>query len=368
MPAGARRNACAAALLCALAACGGGPVMIGDAYPRGARSQSIADVAQGALDSQPGAHVSIERWKVTNSASMAQAFDGALQFTTNPNVLGVVGHAGSRESLIGAKYYNAIGVTQIVPNSTARRLTSAGTWTFRLVPDDSVEGVFLAAYAIDSIHAGRVQLFYVGDEYGVGIRDGVSSELRARGIPVLDATMLPGRGCGGQLWSDAHRFPVLAALRRSRPDVVIFGTGSADAACLVQLVAEGAPNAVILGADGFVIAHDELAKLPERARARLRTVSFWQPDENAASRAFIARWHRLFAREPDDVDALVYDGFLLLGKAVRDGGSSRRAVKRYVESLGGSRPPFEGVTGPISFDHGRRVGLKLRMVPPVHVP
>jgi hypothetical protein len=36
-------------------------------------------------------------------------------------------------------------------------------------------------------------------------------------------------------------------------------------------------------------------------------------------------------------------------------------VRDYVESLGVTRPPFPGLTGPVSFHYHRRVGLTLRM-------
>jgi hypothetical protein len=51
---------------------------------------------------------------------------------------------------------------------------------------------------------------------------------------------------------------------------------------------------------------------------------------------------------------MIYDAFMLLGQAVREAGPDRAAIRRWLESLGGSRPAWRGITGPISFHEERR--------------
>ena len=61
-----------------------------------------------------------------------------------------------------------------------------GPWTFMLAPDDSAEGAFMAAFAAERLGAQRVSIFFVNDEYGAGLRDGVRAELQQRRVTVLD--------------------------------------------------------------------------------------------------------------------------------------------------------------------------------------
>jgi len=52
-----------------------------------------------------------------------------------------------------------------------------------------------------------------------------------------------------------------------------------------------------------------------------------------------------------------HDALMLLARAVGDVGADRRAIRSYLESLGRERPPYPGITGPISFGPGRRTNL-----------
>ena len=54
-------------------------------------------------------------------------------------------------------------------------------------------------------------------------------------------------------------------------------------------------------------------------------------------------------REPRHGDATWYDALMLASQAVRDAGPDRAAVRAWLESLGRTRPPYFGVTGPIAF-------------------
>src|SRR5688572_15621743 len=60
-----------------------------------------------------------------------------------PGVAALVGPSSSRTALAVAPMANRAGIPEIIPSSTSRLLSQTGPWTFRLVPDDSVEGEFL---------------------------------------------------------------------------------------------------------------------------------------------------------------------------------------------------------------------------------
>jgi hypothetical protein len=47
--------------------------------------------------------------------------------------------------------------------------------------------------------------------------------------------------------------------------------------------------------------------------------------------------------------AIVYDAMMLTGEALRSGARTRSQFLEYFTSLGKSRPPYNGVTGPIAF-------------------
>lgn len=283
----------------------------------------------------------------------------AVRIVTIADLAVVVGHGGSRASLAAAPVYSDAGVPLIIPTSTSRLLAGAGAWLFRLAPDDSVEGAFIGRYAAERLGARRVAVFYQNDEYGSGLRDGVAAELAARGVTVTSTPI----GAGSDLATMLD-----AELRRGMPDVIVSAAQSLETGLLAQLVAGRAPAATLIAGDGALL----LPNLPQAAGAaidRIVNVSFWVSGGDSLSRAFEDRFERVAGYAPTGNDAMRYDALRLAVAAVRAAGPDRMAVRRWLESLGVTREPYAGVTGPISFVAGRQLPLVMvrvrdgRMVP-----
>ena len=342
-----------------VAGCGSpGPARIGDAYPRYDSNLPFLKAIAPAVESTG---VEIRRWTVTGDPgySIQLNTEQATLFADDPRVVAVVGHTGSRDALLGAVVYNAREVPQVVPNATSALLGQAGPWTFTLVPNDSIEGAFIADYALDSLQARRVSVLYLGDEYGMGLRDGVRSALQRRGTDVVDASMIPSDWCLAQPAAELHSSIIRAALRRALPDVVVVTTGSLSGWCVAEEVQAVNPQAWILFGDGMdgarVIPDLPLRILPER----IRGVEFWAPGTDSLNRRFVERVQKEMHQPPVASHALQYDAFMLLTAAIREVGPNRKAVRRWLESLGRTREPWQGVTGPIAFNHPRSEILRM---------
>ncbi|MGH7562213.1 MAG: ABC transporter substrate-binding protein, partial [Gemmatimonadales bacterium] len=334
----------------------------GYAYARA--SPNVADVAEEALafTARPGdVPIRVARWPAEGPGGLTTEIEGAALFARTENVVAIVGHSGSRESLLGATVYNEAGIPHIVPTSTSRRLADAGPWTFRLAPNDSVEGDVLAAFIVDSLHLRSATIFYFADEYGAGLREGVVSGLKRRGGVVADEVMTPPVGsCPPMSERDDFEVPVEASLRRGMPQVIVLAGRRVDGGCIMRRVHAAHPELPFVAGDGIEAASPALAGAVGRALSRLSAVVFWLSDsDDSLSISFRERFRRIVGRDPDDSDAMVYDAFLVLGRAVREGGPTRLAVRRWLESLGRTRDPFRGVTGRIGFTHERRRALHL---------
>lgn len=338
-----------AAILVAAGCRSAAPPGIGDGAPRDTLP-SILDVVQDAFDSAtPRIAIRLHRWTTSAEQDLDATTEQATRFAETPGLVGVVGHAGSRISLLASTVYNAEGITQIVPNGTSRRLTEAGPWTFPLVPHDGIEGAALATYALDSLRLTRITVMYFGDEYGIGLRDGVDSVLRARGVRLADQVLVPAEPCRPDDPGDVTRLLARASVRRAPPDVVILAVNSAAAVCLARLLTPELPRLWLLGADGVELSDQDARAFPVDARERLRTVVFGVLGNDSLTAPFFDRTRRILGRDPRPSEALVYDGFMLLAAAIQATGGSREAVRQWVSGLGRSRPPWQGVTGPIGF-------------------
>lgn len=290
-----------------------------------------------------------------DTAAGAQTSDQALalaaRLVDDPAVSVVVGPSNSRHALATAPAYNVAGLAHVVPSATSRRLRGAGPATFTLAPDDSVEGDFMARFARRDLAARRALLFYVNDEYGEGLREGIESSFVAGGGTVLGSLPVGGEVDIGTL--------LHAALRAGRPEVVFMAGRSEETGQLLRALHELDPRLPLVAGDGAYLPAT-LLETSGGDLAGLYVVAFWVFDStNAAHRAFAERVRRILGADPMPEDALTEDALVLAAEARKAGGTDRAAVRRWLAGLGRERPAFEGITGKISFGPGRELPLAM---------
>ena len=281
----------------------------------------------------------------------------AEQFAARPEVTAVVGYFDSRTALMAAPVHNAAGLPQLVPTATSRQLRAAGPYTFMLAPDDSAEGEFIAGFVAERLGARSATVFYTADEYGFGLRSGVTEALRARGVDVVDEVLFGRPACAPSARgpSDGR---VVASLRRAVPAVIVLAVRTDEATCVIRSAHPLTPGATYVAGDGVVLAG--LRGLIWPAPQRLFAVSQWNPaSDDSLAQAFVQRFRQRRLRDPNPADALEYDAASLLVQAVREVGPDRERVSHYLRELGSARPPYRGVTGPIAFVRGARRPLAM---------
>lgn len=338
-------------LLATAAACSseGGQPVVGFAYAR--NGADYLDLARAAL-TDAGHALPVFRY---DSGSGLESTDSALAFAAalagDPRIAVVVGPSNSRHALATAPAYNAAHIPQVIPSATSRRLVSAGPYTFTLAPNDSVEGDYLARFAVGAFHARRAILFYVNDEYGEGLRAGILSAFVGHG-GVVEATVPIGRGTD---------IPLLltGALRGHHPDVVFVAGRSVETALVLRsLRAIHHPLPVVAG-DGAYLP----SALHETAGPDLDglyVLAFWVYDStDPAHRAFATRVAGLRHTGPTPEDALTEDALRLAVAALDSAGPDREAIRKWLADLGVTRPPFLGLSGRISFGPRREHPLAI---------
>lgn len=323
------------------------PVKFGVAFPT--RNISAAYIAADEINSAGGIRGRVLQLVRDTIPVQAEPADVEIQraqsLVAAGSLVAVVGHGGSRGSLAAAPVYNDAHVVQIVPNGTSRLLAHAGQWTFSLPPNDSIEGAFIARFVRDSLHAASVVVFYVSDEYGVGLRDGILAALAGSGIRVLRE----------QRYDLASNLDPLVdvAVRGGAPDVVIVAGRTAAMVSIARRLAVQAPRTLIVGGDGVVNLPDLADESGPTAQGRLYAATFWLPSaRDSASQRFARALSNRLLREATATDALVYDAVMLLAATVREVGDDPTEVRDYLLGLGRTRPRYRGVTGEIGFGIG----------------
>lgn len=252
---------------------------------------------------------------------------------------------------------------QLVPTATSRLLEPMHEWSLMLVPNDSVQGEFLGSYTAGTLGARRVAIFYVPDEYGIGLAAGTAAALEARGATLLLRTPM-------QLTLDCRLPGAPAAYdalaeqlaRRGTPDAVVIAARQVEAGCLTRALRARWATIQLLAGDGTMV-DDDLRSRAGGGAEGMYVVAFWHPEGGGPGSAeFERRFAEQVGRPVRHADAVFYDAVMLAAAAIREGGTSRSAVRRYLRSLGDERPPFVGLTGPIAFSPGFRRPLVLTRV------
>lgn len=271
----------------------------------------------------------------------------AAGFRDDPDVVGVVGHTGSGQTLEAAPIYGDVehggrrALVAITPTATNPAVTRTGDWVFRVCPTDDDAARALARYAADSIRAKRVAIVYRNDFFGRGFTRVIGPELSRRGVSVVE------------------RDPYLAgvteyaayALRiaRRRVDAVVFAGGGPDAAEMIRALRAAGVNPAILGSDA--VADIREVGAPDEFR-EVRYAAFFDAERATAAEqhAFVGEYRRRFGALPNHQSALAYDAAMLIGRATHAVGGNRRKIRDWVAEVGRGAPAHPGVTGAIRFD------------------
>lgn len=274
------------------------------------------------------------------------ALTRAFELVNRPGVAVVVGHGASRSSLAAAPIYGEARIPLIIPTSTSDLLDDAGPWVFRMVPGNAAQGEFIGGFAVDSLRARSATIFFVTDEYGIGLRDGVTSALAARGVTVLDAVPVTSET------ETDFALLVEQSLLRGVPDVVVIAGRSLEVVGVIREFFAREPDVAFVSGDGANSDRLVLEGVSDAA-GRYYRVAFWHPSrDDAVSRAFV-EWFRFVAgREPSDSEAMRHDAIMLAAHAIHEVGPRPERIHEYLRSLGAERPPFAGVSGPVSFEAG----------------
>jgi branched-chain amino acid transport system substrate-binding protein len=256
-------------------------------------------------------------------------------------VVAVIGHVYSGTTLAAAPVYNAAGVVEISPSSSAPAVTEAGEYTFRVCPSDRQMGAALARFAAERLGLRRGTILYLNDDYGRGLRQIFAAEFSRLGGIIDDV--------GPYLGQRPAVGPYLDRLvRRGTSQFIFIGGNREDAEEALRLARARGVRAPVLGGDGLE-GLEEAGPLAEGSYiANAYLASFDSPE----NRAFVLEYMRQYPRAapPNQPAAATWDAVHLLSRALARAGDDRSRVRDLIAAVGTTAPAYHGVTGEIAFD------------------
>jgi branched-chain amino acid transport system substrate-binding protein len=130
----------------------------------------------------------------TQLPDTAQAIQVAERLASNPQILAVVGPAGSQEVQVSSAPFRTAGLVYVSGSATRTSLTNDGTRRgrfFRTVPNDDQQGPRVANWIRTRLRATRVVVVDGQDAYSQGLSDTVERALRANGVNVSRESVNP---------------------------------------------------------------------------------------------------------------------------------------------------------------------------------
>jgi branched-chain amino acid transport system substrate-binding protein len=341
-------------------------VVVGLAWPEEAPHALM--VARAVIDStaSPGDPriVVMPNNELPDRTTLQSSVDQALQFAASADVIAVVGHPSSTETVLAAPIYAEAGIPLVVPTATTRRLADAGPLVFPLAPNDSLEGEFIAEFAHGQLAARSALVFYAVDDYGAGLAAGVSSAFERLAVRVIDRVPVRlDHQCPPFNTTNPYEDQVDASFRKGVPDVVVVAGRRWEVGCIARAVNMRVPGTPVIGGDGATPADSVLTDTAGPALDSLYIVVLWLADGDAPEAArFASLFQRITGRTARPEDALVHDAIMLIVAAVREGGANRASVRAYLEGLGRARPAYAGITGAITFQAGAQRPLHMMQI------
>lgn len=259
-----------------------------------------------------------------------------------PDVL--IGEECSDATLAVMPIIEQAKIPLINAGSSSIKITDPGNpWTFRIMPNEVMQGVDIATNAYKRLNARTALLLHENTNAGIG-----NAQVFADTFTKLGGKVLADIGFG----RDVNDFTAIATRIAGMGDVDVIptytleGQGLKITQALMQagVVKGGGGKAIQLGTIWLPFGFEQ--KAGEAAVGYIRIVQFDPTDQRPQVRDFVQAFKALFSSEPTHLNAHAYDQILLIADVVKRGGTDAQSIR---DTLAQTKD-FSGVTGSVQFD------------------
>jgi branched-chain amino acid transport system substrate-binding protein len=228
--------------------------------------------------------------------------------------------------------------------SSSIKITDPGNpWTFRIMPNEVMQGVDIATNAYKRLNARTAVLLYENTNAGIG-----NAKVFGETFKSLGGQILADIGFG----RDVNDFTAIATR--------IAGLGKVDVIPTYTLEGQGlritqalAQASVTRGGDGPSIQLGTIwlpfgfeQKAGKAAVGYVRIVQFDPTDKRELVQNFVRAFKAKYNQEPTHINAHAYDQVALVADVIRRGGKDAQSIRDMLAAT----KSFSGVTGSVEFD------------------
>ncbi|MDI6713343.1 MAG: branched-chain amino acid ABC transporter substrate-binding protein [Anaerosomatales bacterium] len=294
--------------------------------------------------------VKIEGMFVDDAADPKTAVNGATQLTSDPAVVGVVGHLNSGCSIPASAKYNEAGIVQISPASTNPKLTQQGFKNvFRVCTIDTVQGSFAGDFAVDKLGAKSVAVISDSTPYGDGLADEFAKQFQARGGKVVSRDKI-------QL-KDQDFKALVTKIQGLKPDLIYFGGMYTEGGLISKQAKEAGLRVPLMGGDGLYTQQFIDIAGAANAEGDIATSVGLPLDQQPKGQEFKAAFEKKFpGTNIEAYDTYAYDATMVIVEAIKkvakEMGADKLATPAGKQAIidAVAKTDYDGVTGKVAFD------------------
>jgi branched-chain amino acid transport system substrate-binding protein len=236
--------------------------------------------------------------------------------------------------------------------SSSIKITEPGNpWTFRIMPNEVMQGVDIATNASKRLNAKSAVLLYENTNAGIG-----NAKVFGDTFTKLGGTILADIGFG----RDVNDFTSIATrvAGAGKIDVIPTYTLEGQGLKITQALAQagvtkgGGGNAIQLGTIWLPFGFEQ--KAGKAALGYIRIVQFDPTDQRDQVKSFIQAFKAKYNQDPTHLNAHAYDQIMLIADVVKRGAKDAQSIR---DGLAATKD-FSGVTGSAAFDeHNQNIKM-----------
>jgi branched-chain amino acid transport system substrate-binding protein len=228
--------------------------------------------------------------------------------------------------------------------SSSIKITDPGNpWTFRIMPNEVMQGVDIATNAYKRLGARTAVLLHENTNAGIG-----NAEVFADTFKKLGGKVVEDIGFGRDLNDFTAIATRIAGLGTVDiiPTYTLEGQGLKITQALMQagVVKGGGGKSIQLGTIWLPFGFEQ--KAGKAAAGYIRIVQFDPTDQRPVVRNFIDAFKSKFNAAPTHLNAHAFDQIMLIADVVKRGGSDPQSLRDQLAAT----TNYSGVTGSVEFD------------------
>ncbi|WP_135075121.1 ABC transporter substrate-binding protein [Terasakiella sp. SH-1] len=307
-----------------------------------------------------------------NNAEQAQKI--AQQIATDNKTIAVLGHRSSRTTTPASTIYNTHKTPMIAGTATAPAVTKNKDWIFRVVPDNTLQGQFVARYAKSNGHQ-NISVIYDSDTYGTSLYESFKNSANELGLNAFSSHKLDTEV---KNLNEQSKAIVSALAQGPKPDLIFLALHDDEGAIVIRDIKNRGFDWPMIGSasigkqtfpqlfDGLPQEKKQPGFYTDNLLA-LSSLIFDVAGEKAQN--FTHLYEKHYGIEADSSAAAYYDAAHLIGQALENGawteGMNHQQVRENIHAhLHDMKSPsnaMRGITGLISFDDNGNVAKSVHV-------